>query len=324
MSSSPEQDSQAVCVEASASSRPSWCALMVTFHPGPESVGNARRHVQEFGHLIVVDNGSAPSELDAIGALDGVELIRLGENRGIAAALNIGAERALARGCDWVCTFDQDSTPADGFAKAMQGTLEVFPRVSMIGSYIIDPAVGRPPLWLIPHPSGLGFRRAGSPGCDFAGITCVITSGTLTSLPVWRELGGFDESLFIDSVDTDYCLRSRRMGHDIAVSVSAILHHKLGRREERSLLGMHFFPMNHSPLRQYYIARNRVVVLRRHGLALGHWAVFELLVGIYWPLRMLCFEQQRWRKTKAIMLGLWDGFRSKLGAASAARITSIV
>jgi len=297
---------------------------MVTYHPGSDSIVNARRHVQEFGHLIVVDNGSAPSEVEALGSIDGVELIQLGENRGIAAALNIGAERALSRGCEWVCTFDQDSTPVDGFARAMRSTLDVFPGVSMIGAYITDAAVGRPPLWLIPHPSGLGFRRASSAGRDFAGITCVITSGTLTSLAVWRELGGFDESLFIDSVDTDYCLRSLRKGYDIAVSVSAILHHKLGRREDRSVLGMHFFPMNHSPLRQYYIARNRVVVLRRHALALGHWAVFELLVGIYWPLRMLCFEQERWRKVKAILFGVWDGLRSKLGPASAARLKSIL
>ena len=41
-------------------------------------------------------------------------------------------------------------------------------------------------------------------------------------------IGAFDESLFIDRVDTDFCLRARRKGM-VIIQSPAVLFHSLGR-----------------------------------------------------------------------------------------------
>jgi len=38
-------------------------------------------------------------------------------------------------------------------------------------------------------------------------VTMLVTSGSMIELATWQALGGFDEGLFIDYIDTDYCLR---------------------------------------------------------------------------------------------------------------------
>jgi len=299
------------------------CAVVVTFHPGADVAANLAAIVAECGRAIVVDNGSGPDARRAFARVDGVSLVALDRNEGVAAALNRGAIRALADGARWVVTFDQDSRPRPGFLAALRATQTRFPGAAVIGARIEETALAQDYRWLRPRRNGgIWFERVRGLE-DLPDVTMVVSSGALTELETWRALGGFDERLFIDFVDTDYCLRCREAGRTIAVSAAAWLEHNLGRRETRRFLGRTFHPTHHPPLRHYFIARNRIPMLRRHARREPHWMLFEFSVMGLWLFRILAFEQQRLAKLRAILLGTLDGLRGRSGPCPPERETAL-
>lgn len=294
----------------------SLCAVVVTYQPGSDTVENLHALVRECGSVVVVDNGSGPEALAALAAVPGVELHASGSNVGLAAALNRGFERALAAGCTWVVAFDQDSRPEPGFARALCAMQAGHPAAAVVAPRIreeggVDEHAYR---WLRPHPRwSLCFELARCPATGLPAVTIAVTSGSMMELTEWQRQGGFDAGLFIDYIDIDYCLRVVRSGRQVAVAGGAVLRHRLGARTPRVLFGRDFRPMNHAPFRHYYMARNRVVVWRRHALAVPHWAVFDFCFAWYNLARVLVFEAQRWAKVKAILRGTWHGLLGKSG-----------
>ena len=82
-------------------------------------------------------------------------------------------------------------------------------------------------------------------------MTLVITSGTLTSLKAFANLGPFRADFFIDFVDSEYCLRARKAGYRILVSPHARIRHRVGSKRRVALLGVGVSPMHHGALRKY-------------------------------------------------------------------------
>ncbi len=301
------------------------CAVVVLFRPEPEVSENLRALVRECGHVVVADNG-CPAEFRLhLEAIPGVEWLAMGGNVGVATALNRCLARADARGFKWVITFDQDSMPEPGLADELLATARRIERSGVVGPCIFDPALRRAHTWLRPNAAiPVFFQRTASGGRDIDEVTMVITSGALTSVAAWRAVGGFDETLFIDFVDTDFCLRLRRAGWRVSVSGAARLAHKLGRRERRRALGVSFHPTHHVPVRHYYICRNRPRMIARHGLREPHWLLFELCAAAMWVFRVLAFEGDRTRKITAMILGTWDGLRGRSGICPPERMSRFV
>lgn len=297
------------------------CGVVVTYHPDNDAIENLRKVMRECGRVVVVDNASPLEVQRRIAAMTGIELITLSENVGIAAALNIGAGKAAEAGRKWVVTFDQDSQPAGGMVDALWSAHVRHPQAAVIGPRIVEAVSANAGYrWVRRHPRGRWlFQRVRCGNDDLTDVTDVVTSGSLIDLSLWRALGGFDEGLFIDYVDVDFCLKARRAGRTIVVAAAAVLHHQLGRRRPGLLWGKDFRPMHHAPFRHYYMARNRVRVWRRHALAVPHWAVFDLCFAGYNGVRVLMFEAMKWTKLKAIVLGTWDGLRGSIGPIPARR-----
>ena len=291
------------------------CGMVVTFHPEETVAENLRAMVRECGTVIAVDNGSEPEALARLAAVDGVTLLPLGENLGVAAALNRGAAAAMRSGSRWVVTFDQDSRPHPGFAAALWAAHLALPRAAVVGPRIQEETTCAGEYrWVRRNPRWPGcYERVQCRGTDLADVTMVVTSGSMVELATWQSLGGFDEGLFIDYVDIDYCLRVIRAGRGIAVAAGAVLSHRLGARQSARWLGKEFRPMHHPAFRHYYIARNRIAVWRRHSLAVPHWAAFDLCFALYNLFRVLVFEGRRWRKVGAMLRGTRDGLLGRSG-----------
>jgi rhamnosyltransferase len=255
----------------------------------------------------------------------GVTLLALEHNTGVASGLNRAAHWARAKGLFGIIVFDQDSKPSRGFASALWATHERNPQAAVIGSRVVEAGreesgyrwVRRNPRWPVV------FQRVACDGTDLSGVTMVISSGSLIELETWNRLGGFDEGLFIDYVDTDYCLKVIRSGRSIAVAAAATLSHRLGARAPGRILGRDLRPMHHAPFRHYYIARNRVRIWRRHALAVPHWALFDLCFAGLNGFRVLFLETAKWAKFKALLLGTWDGLQGKTGACPVGRLRSL-
>jgi rhamnosyltransferase len=291
------------------------CGVVVTYHPVDAVLDNVRAMADECGRLVVVDNGSSPAIQARLAGLARVELVALGKNLGVGAALNTGVRHAAERGSRWVVTFDQDSSPQPGMVEALRATAARNPGAAVVVPCIIEADVGgRGYRWVRRHPRmDRLFQRIACDGADLPAVTMAVTSGSLIELNAWQQLGGFDESLFIDYIDIDYCLKVVRSGRFVTVSARAKLTHKLGARQTGVLLGHEFRPTHHPAFRHYYIARNRVWMWRRHAKAVPHFALFDLCFAVYNGLRVLAFEPAKWVKLKAMILGTWDGVGGRSG-----------
>ncbi len=296
---------------------PKIAAVVVTYLPEAGVRSRLDAIARECGRVIVVDNGS-----DDVGrallAGDGVELIALGENRGLAVALNVGLARAISLGFDWAVTFDQDSTPQPGMVDALWRSRQRFAepeKVAVVGPRLREErVVHEDHRWVVPHlRCRWWFSRVPCACGDLAGVAFVITSGALNDLRVYRKIGPMDDALFIDYIDHEYCLRARRAGYEIVVSADAWLVHNFGAQREFRMAGRVVRPTFHSALRLRYIARNRWRVWRRHARAVPHWASFDSLWCLHVFARVMLLENARGAKFCGMVRGTWDGLLGRTG-----------
>jgi rhamnosyltransferase len=252
----------------------------------------------------------------------GIELIANPDNLGIAAALNQGLAALRGQGFAWCLTMDQDSLAAPDLVACLWQRVARSgdpARIALVAPNVAD--AGMPEgsrRWLSLEPVwGVGFRRL---PCSREGLSQVvaITSGSLTNLEVWEALGGFDGELFIDYVDTDYCLRAVRAGYRVEVECGARLEHRVGSKTRHRWWRFTLTPTHHSPLRRYYLCRNRLRMVRRHGFSWPHWLMYELAATAHTTLAILLAESQPMEKLRACLLGTWDGLRGRWGKAQRA------
>lgn len=278
-------------------------AIIVSYNPPWEILRNIAALRPQVGSIVVVDNGSSEQPLAMLRSNQtkyGFELVENGSNLGVAAALNVGIRQVKAKGGSWVALFDQDSTVEPGFIPSMLKTLESVCDPSKVSIVC--------PVYLDTH-TGITFpiRRSRT-----GEVLSVMTSGSLISMKLFDRIGNFHEPLFIDYVDIEFCLRSRRAGYSIVQSRRAVLHHSLGRTTRHRILGRWFASTNHSAGRRYYITRNRSWLLWKF-LRDWPWSLREAQSVIVETIKILLVEEDRLRKLKNTILGIGDALRGRMG-----------
>ena len=278
-------------------------AVVITYHPSSEQVAGFTALLALFESLIVVDNtpasDAARNALDLISDDPQITVIRNRANVGIAAAMNIGVRLAQQRGCRWVVTLDQDSRPTSQltrfFFRVMRGEFPLG-NIGVVGANYINTNNGR-----------LGMTRTDT-NHEYAIVRCVISSGSLLNLSCFEAIGGFDERLFIDMVDTEYCYRARQNGYCVALSTEPLMEHAVGYVRRLRFLGQEYLFTLHPPFRQYYIFRNSIYVVRKY-CRFEFWGCMKL-ISVYLPVvlfkSMLISDRKR-ENLQQIVKGLGDG-----------------
>lgn len=293
-------------------------AAIVTYHPDRAWPERLDAVLREHPRVLVVDNSTSSPARDfvttVVSSRPRVVLHSLPSNPGIGTALNLAFATLADEGHARAVAYDQDSTPEPGFAAAITSTASAHPRAAVIGANWTDPRrPGSPALFLRPaQPFGLGFRRIRAEH-DLTGLLCVITSGACFDLEVWRSLNGFDAGLFLDLVDTDFCLRARDAGYDIAACAQArLLHHRGDKRTVR-LLGHDFHPAHTPAFRLRCLSRNRMVLFRRRRLRPMAWSTYELAYGSKLLLDALLLEDRRLIRLASMLRGTCEGLLNRTG-----------
>lgn len=269
---------------------------------------------------VLVDNGSRQApDLSGLSApsLAKLALISNASNVGLAAALNQGIAHCAARGAARVLLLDHDSTVAPDLVAALSraGDENTAIRVPAIRYAHGDNRCRWPSSEHRPAPL---FRLLYADQMVApAAVDLAIGSGMLIDVTVWQQIGGFDEALFIDLVDTEYCLRARQHGYRIIAVPEASLQHALGQASRRRLLGAKVFPTHHSATRHYFISRNRILLARRYARRFPAWMAYELLSGIKLLVKVVLFEDARMGKLGSMVRGTLDGLRGRSGPRGA-------
>lgn len=174
-----------------------------------------------------------------------IEYITDNINHGIAYALNHILGKVYGE-YDWLLTMDQDSYFMEGTFK---NYIKVLDYINYDKVYGISPARIKDDI----HNNKLLSK-----------IETCITSGNIVNVKIANEVGGYDERLFIDEVDGDFCWKCNSYGYYLLRYQKLILNHKLGHPMKKTICGKTFCSTNESPIRMYYIFRNALYVSKKY------------------------------------------------------------
>ena len=282
---------------------------MVAYYPDVTILDNLRKLSEQITNIVLVDNasgGASAKWVESAGRLPGVTLIRNNSNLGIATALNIGIRHALQTGRQWVATFDQDTLIPPRYFEQLFEVYELCPARQNVGMIV-------PGNWSwseLDH-AFIAKKHLTEPAWSF--VRAALNSGSLIKPEIFESVGFYDDGLFLDYVDVEFCLRLQKNGFKILSATPVVLQHELGTKQTRNLLGFHLSFRIHAAWRYYYIMRNRVMLYHRYFSAFPLWALQDFK-GLLWEMgRIIFLENGRRQKLNAAFQGVRDGLRGNTG-----------
>lgn len=215
--------------------------VVVWFHPAQKEVEALEWYRNDLSQVIIVDNSETNNDA-LVASLPNVRYLSLGENKGIAAALNVGCQEAQKMGAEWVLTMDQDSLWNQHSFRQYVAEAAQYADFDQVGIFApFHDCDGHPQT----------HKRPGR----FQTLRIIMCSGNLLRLKAWQEAGGFREDFFIDSVDDEICCHMRQLGWRIVRTNEILLTHRLGNGVQIVKIIHHPYTA-HNAWRYYYIARN--------------------------------------------------------------------
>lgn len=275
----------------------STAGIVLAFRPDASILEHIALLRAQVDHVYVVNNSPDDEESTAVLGLVADKCITVldqEKNVGVAAGFNAGMRRALTDGYDFIWIFDQDSTVAPGMLAELKRAFIEWPtHVAIAGPALRAEETGH--LYDADRAGGIGELQT------------LISSGALFSSEALRTIGLHDERLFIDYVDHDISLRARAAGMVVVKVFDTVLDHRFGASIPARFLGRQVYLSNYSPMRQYYMTRNRVIMVRRYGL--GRWFWEDAAYAIKAWIKVILCERQRGTKIRAALRGFIDGVR---------------
>ncbi len=229
-------------------------ASVILYNPEKETVANIKTYYDFVEKIFVYDNSTVESAIKKeLLQLPKVEFYQDFENRGISERLNSACEKAIENNFEWLMTMDQDSKFQPGsltYYLACTDHVSQKEKVAVFGTQNDKP------------------DYESKADCLPKEVDELITSGSLINLSLFNEIGKFDEKLFIDYVDNDYCYRAKLCGYSLIKFMNISIIHELGKSVYRSSVKTLFlFKKNktvHPPLRCYYLYRNMLYLCEKY------------------------------------------------------------
>lgn len=293
------------------------CAVIVTYYPDIHELSELLVALCfQVGSVLVIDNATADEAFESFascGLPGNAVLIRNAVNEGLGAAFNKAARWAKRNSYQYLLLLDQDSLVCpDLVSKLLAAYCELSKTTltAAVGPRFVDRETGRSAPFV-----RIGFPFNEKLVCidDFVPCDFLISSGTLIPLGVLSDVGGMDESLFIDNVDVEWCFRARYKGYSLYGVGGAQIEHRIGDRVV-SLPWMLGDVTVHSPVRLYYMMRNRVLLYRRKATP-WLWIAQDVPRAVLKFLRLALFIPPRWRNASHMLKGIRDGCRRISGPA---------
>lgn len=229
------------------------CGVVILYNPDEKVNQRIATYQNHLDFLIIVDNSTKSNrrQFDEIINESNTFYLHDGRNGGIAERLNIAVVIARERGFSWILTMDQDSFFEPATLLRYLSCVSSYTKLDRVAVFGIEHDVEH-----------LVTDR----DCVLSKTSLLITSGSIVNTGLHATIGGFDENLFIDQVDHEYCFRSIVNGFDVMKVQNVLLQHAIGEvSTHRSFKSFKNSPRAlHSPIRLYYMVRNYFYVKDRY------------------------------------------------------------
>lgn len=261
--------------------------VVVLYNPDETIFKNISSYINSIDKLYVIDN-SENKNMDIIKKIkifsDKCEYIDNNGNQGIANALNVGAHLAIEDEAHWLLTMDQDSRFENNDIKEL---IDFTKNNDTTQIGIVSPMHSE--------------NEVNNFESNFS-TYIAMTSGNLLNLNIYQKIGGFEEKLFIDSVDIEYCLKLYKNNFFLQRIKKIILNHNLGNIQKKRFYSV----TNHNYIRRYYITRNRLYIWEKYKEILPEYIKYEKYATLKEVVKIILGEKDKFKKLKMIYKGYRD------------------
>lgn len=272
-------------------------AAIILYHPDDKVADYILSISPYFGMLYLFDNTESKDCTDKMRARfknkSGIKYAAKNDNMGLAYGLNVCCNAAYKDGFSWIMLFDQDSVITENLVEGMCDFIEEQDEERLaIAAPMID-----------------DFKNRSVREKKAKRKKEVITSGMVLKLEAFKKNGYFLNSLFVDAVDIEYCLRLAKNGYFILENNQVRLAHN--QYDTEQVLGG--YKINkYSALRHYYIARGYCYIMEHYAYEKTYLEYFKQEnTRRFWG--MLLYDKHRLKKLLAVMLGIIDYKRGAFG-----------
>lgn len=263
-------------------------AVVVFYNPSEKNIQNIKKYEKSIDRLFIVDNSE--DKIMRYQDSEKIKYIKLCENKGIAHALNIGAKDAIKEGFNWLLTLDQDS----------QITKEIIEKLKIYLDTHDTKKIGL----ISPYQDIEGEEEIKD--VEAEEMIEVMTSGNIINLKAYQKIGGFKDWLFIDCVDTDYCMNLHIHKYQVLRLNKVKMKHQLGNLKVHKLFGKKYPCYNHGPIRRYYIVRNNLYINEMYKEKYPDYCKHLLRIQKGQVKRILAFEKEKVKKLTMMYRGYKD------------------
>ncbi len=217
-------------------------ACVILYQPDKSVELNIKSYLYYVEKIYLFDNTETKTQhIQPLLSNQKIIFVYNGANEGIAKRLNQACTLAIKDGFDFLLTMDQDSFFDEASISKYLKCINSFDNKSAVSMF------------------GVNYKKqSADENCTYKKTNFLITSGSVINLSEYKKIGAFDENLFIDFVDTEYCFRSILKGYDVIELLNVFMHHEIGTTtQQRSLKNLKLSKRSiHSELRLYYMTRN--------------------------------------------------------------------
>ncbi|WP_201319170.1 MULTISPECIES: glycosyltransferase [unclassified Paenibacillus] len=276
-------------------------ATIITYNPDLKLLTkNIEAIAPQVNCLVIIDNASSNYKeiMEVTNDYNHCRLIKNERNEGIAKAFNQAVDYAWEKGFKWLLTLDQDTTVPSNIIDAFNKYTQNGENTAIICPYLIDTNIT----------SFNNYEKMGLKSYEF--IDNCISSGSYINLRICNEVGKFDEKMFIDWVDFEYCERVRRNNSTILRINTVYILHQVGKAKKIKFFNREEVIYNHNPIRKYYYYRNRVYFARKYKIKI--WKNYKYYRNLLKNFILILKEENAAKKIISALKGIKDGLFIKL------------
>jgi GT2 family glycosyltransferase len=206
----------------------STVAVIVTFN-GSQWIGACLESLRAEGlaQIVIVDNASADDTVErARQALPSAVIIGLERNKGFGRANNIGIQKALDLGAQFICLINQDLTVEPGCIDKLARALAADERLGIVSALQLTyDGAAVDPIFRLYMPDRYWDDLLLRSTADRYDVDFIPAAAVAMPRRALLETGGFDPLFFMYAEDEDLCFRMRARNWKLSVVPEArVLH----------------------------------------------------------------------------------------------------
>lgn len=250
-------------------------ALVTVYNPKPENIANINRIAEQADRVFVCDNSSIDNSLMFTGSAQSIIYVPNRRNLGLPAAFNkvlkgeYWSSNEEANDTQWVIFFDQDSNIGKDHIIPLITEFEKINRSKDIG------CLG--PFYYEVNSDTVQIPKSKNRITENSyTVKSIITSSMLTTYDVIKDVGFWNEDLFLDYADWDLCWRLQKAGMCCCITDVVTLRHSLGQGKKKiGALNLRVA----APIREYYQMRDSRYLLNKNYVPFKY--KIRFLINIY-------------------------------------------